>query len=144
MGCCLCNPLPAVQKDPSVSHFTPVGDTAIVHGTRVVQICSSCPGVLYLQDDTLNYRCCKFYKYSCKLSDIEKVEVIHNVSYRVFLLNTDLYPGLKITVRPDTLLFVAVQNAEIFLFHLAHVIESQKAASSTPPHVEEEQTGMSE
>lgn len=141
MGCCCCccfHPLSDVQQNPAVSTCTEVGDITIVSGVSLRQVKGGCNGLMYIQEDSLYYEtrcgsklCCKFCRYQLKLSQITKVEIVHNetvYSDRGGYIN--LSPGLKIAAHPSTTVLVAMPDATIFGPQLAQASVREKDKKS--------------
>lgn len=116
MGCCLCRPETDVEQDPSVVSYAEVGDIIITRGSvRLLGLGRYSRGLMYIQGDSFYYVtkcgsklcCCKCFRYSFKLSDIDQVDMLNRSSL-------NLPPGLRISVHPDITILAGMPDAATF------------------------------
>lgn len=115
MGNCVCRSVSALETDPTVTSYSEVGETVILHKRK----CSTFPGgLLYTQDNSLLFKpqtgcfCC-VRRY--KLSKVGRIEVIEDEVMK-YLSSSEikLSPGLRIGVHPDITILVSTPDAVEF------------------------------
>lgn len=126
MGSCCGHPVVNcnVRLDPSITSHIEVEDIAITRGMRAVLGFAksyAVGSVMYIEGELLHYEtrhfktfCRTFYKhYVFALSKIETVDMLENETLPVGLCcrNIQLSPGLRISVKPNITVFVAMPVA---------------------------------
>ena len=123
MGCC-CS-LPDLQNDPSVAYSTEVGDISIFRGISTVQVRGCCKGLMYVQDNSLIYLCCRCCERRFELTQIEEIEVIYNQT--VYPSSAPiLLSWLKLTISPNVTVMVTMPDAVNFARLLAQSSGNQE------------------
>jgi hypothetical protein len=119
MGCCFCHPRVSArisaEQDPSAKSITEVEEIAVTRGACTVFGPSpSSGGVLYIREDSLHYEgengCCS-RQFKCKLTHIEFVDLFDNQRMSIGCRSIQLSPGLRISIDPNTTVFVAMHSA---------------------------------
>lgn len=130
MGCCLCRPDTDVVQDVSVTAHTRVGDIAFVYRYGQSMIKGCCSGLMYIREDVLYYEtvcsgrlCCKCCRRAFNVRDIISVEVVNSRIERFHNKFLVLNPGLKITVKPNTTIIVAMPDAQEFAAQLNRLVQ---------------------